>query len=78
MEQNGIVVYPTQVEDYLFVEGLSGDAKITIYNSLGAKMLYKQSKNNKLYLSMSQWSVGEYIVQIEDGANVKSVKVIKK
>lgn len=78
VEQNGIVVYPTQVEDYLFVEGLSGDAKITIYNSLGAKMLYKQSKSNKLYLSMSQWSAGEYIVQIEDATNVKSVKVIKK
>ena len=78
VEQNGIVVYPTQVEDYLFVEGLNGDAKITIYNSLGAKMFYKQTKNDKLYLSMLQWSSGEYIVQIEEGAKVKSVKVVKR
>jgi hypothetical protein len=78
VEQNGIVVYPTQVEDYLFVEGLNGDAKITIYNSIGAKMFYKQTKNDKLYLSMLQWSAGEYIVQIEEGAKVKSVKVVKR
>jgi hypothetical protein len=78
VEQNGIVVYPTQVEDYLFVEGLNGDAKITIYNSLGAKMFYKQTKNDKLYLSMLQWSAGEYIVQIEEDAKVKSVKVVKR
>jgi hypothetical protein len=78
VEQNGIVVYPTQVEDYLFVEGLNGDAKITIYNSIGAKMFYKQTKNDKLYLSMLQWSAGEYIVQIEEDAKVKSVKVVKR
>lgn len=78
MEQMDIVVFPTHVENDIYIEGLSGESKVTIFNALGAKMMYKQTKSDKLHLSIAQWVAGEYIVQIENGADVRIVKVVKK
>ena len=76
-ENGNIVVYPTRVEDNLYIEGLNGDTKVTIFNSLGVKKMYKQTKTDKMQISLSQWPNGEYILQIEERESLKSLKIVK-
>lgn len=76
-EHGNIVVYPTRVEDNLYIEGLNGDTKVTIFNSLGVKKMYKQTKTDKMQISLSQWPNGEYILQIEERESLKSLKIVK-
>ncbi|MBR4971320.1 MAG: T9SS type A sorting domain-containing protein, partial [Paludibacteraceae bacterium] len=73
---NKIDVYPTFTDGDLFIEGLSGESKITLYNSKGKKMIVRKQKSDKAYFSLANFANGEYLLQIEMN-EVKTYKILK-
>ena len=77
-----VKVYPTFItnENILTIEPLntSNDADITIFDMNGQLIYHKTlSSNTPQMLGTSAWKRGLYIVKINNGKEIKAVKVIK-
>jgi len=76
-EATQIDVYPSFTDGDLFIEGLDGEAKITLYNSKGKRMIVRKQKGDKAYFSLANFANGEYLLQIEMKEKVKTCKILK-
>jgi hypothetical protein len=72
-----IDVYPSFTDGDLFIEGLDGETKITLYNSKGKRMIVRKQKGDKAYFSLANFANGEYLLQIEMKEKVKTCKILK-
>jgi hypothetical protein len=72
-----IDVYPSFTDGDLFIEGLDGETKITLYNSKGKRMIVRKQKGDKAYFSLANFANGEYLLQIEMKEQVKICKILK-
>ncbi|HEY3372019.1 MAG TPA: sugar-binding protein [Prolixibacteraceae bacterium] len=73
---NSIKVYPNPVgaDNQLTVSTGFGNAKVAIYNSLGQKMMEKESTGNVAKFNVYSLRKGIYIVKLSDGRTQKFVK----
>ena len=67
----GLKLYPNPVKDKLFIQGLSGPTKVSIYNLLGTLVLSKITFNE---INVENLQTGIYIIKIND----EKKEIIKK
>jgi tRNA A37 threonylcarbamoyltransferase TsaD len=69
-----VSIYPNPVVDKLFIQGLSGSTKVSIYNVLGKLVL---SKINSSEIHLDNLEGGIYIINIRDENRETVLKFIK-
>lgn len=75
-EENHIEVFPNPVKDILFIEGLTHEAKVSIYDSQGTMILNKQALDNGL--DISRFASGVYTLKIDYKSKVITRRFIKQ
>ena len=77
--------YPNPVENLvnIFIPGEETEVKITVYNIAGnivlnTKTYNVSSINRRILINLSNINTGIYILKIDKGINVESLKIIKK
>lgn len=71
-------VYPNPVHDNLTISFDKNISSVTIYNMVGQQVLTKAINANKTTLDVSSLSSGVYLVIVNSGSEIKTLKVIKK
>lgn len=69
-----IKIYPNPTTDYMIVEGVKTDEKISVYDMKGCLLLTHKATNESEHISIAQLSAGIYFVQIGERQTVKLVK----
>ncbi len=74
-----IQVYPNPVTDLLAIDltSTSGEVVIRIYEISGKLILSRKVSHSGIYFEKADWQPGMYSVEIIDGKNSKSFKIIK-
>ena len=72
---NQISLYPNPVSQILNIEGNNSELFIVIYNILGKKIMQSSIMNS---LDISLLNNGIYIVELSDGKNVTTKRLIKR
>lgn len=72
-----IQVYPNPVKNILNFGNLTGLTTIEIYNQLGQLVLTQEVNSSQATVDMANFANGIYLVNIQAGGSVKSVKIIK-
>ena len=70
--------YPNPVKDYLSLRNNSKIDNLEIYNLAGAKLMSQTINAVKADLNLKGLDAGIYILKINSGKEVKTVKIIKK
>lgn len=70
--------YPNPVKDYLYLRNNSKIDNLEIYNLAGAKLMSQTINAVKADLNLKGLDAGIYILKINSGKEVKTVKIIKK
>ena len=70
--------YPNPVKDYLSLRNNSEIDNVEIYNLAGAKLMSQTVNAVKADLNLKGLDTGIYILKINSGKEVKTVKIIKK
>ena len=74
IRNNLVNIYPNPVNDILNVLLNSANTKLTIYNSLGSKIVEKFAYENIVRIDVRNYAPGVYILKTGDGAVVKFIK----
>jgi hypothetical protein len=74
-----LAVYPNPVVDKvtLGVSDLSANAKVSVYNSQGVRVLTQAVSNSAQQIDLGTLPTGVYLLQVNDGSKVLSQRVIK-
>ncbi|MFA6884906.1 MAG: T9SS type A sorting domain-containing protein [Paludibacteraceae bacterium] len=75
---NRFRVYPTHTQGDLFVEGLEGDASLSIYSDEGRMVFYRKTTQSRLCLSLSSFRSGIYTLYITDVSGCRRVRVVRE
>lgn len=75
---SGLVVYPSLVENQLFIENNESITKIEVYNLLGQKVLENKIQKLKTSIQMSSITTGMLLVKIFTSKDSKTIKIVKK
>lgn len=69
-------VYPNPAENMIFIEGMQGNVKASIF-SLDGKQLMKQELGSERSINVSQVARGNYILQVQDeiGVNAQMITI---
>lgn len=70
-------VYPNPVTNTLYIDNITENATVEVYNQLGQLVIAKEA-DAQVTLDMSGLANGIYMVNIQSGNSSKTVKVIKK
>lgn len=75
-----VKLYPNPANDQLniWMEGASSKAEIRLYNIAGKLVMQQQSNNILTQLNISALPAGIYLVNVNNGGEVKAVKFIKQ
>ena len=74
---NKLKIFPTPANNYITIEGVAHHSDLKIYNLLGDVVLEQKVKHGeRIYLS-SLTQAGQYIVEIRNGDEVTTFKLIK-
>jgi len=77
-----VKVYPNPAQSMVNIECANGTGAgvriISIFNILGRKVFTGQMGKQKISVDISNFSKGMYILQVEDGTNRLSTKIIKE
>jgi len=76
INDNAILVYPNPANNYLFVNGLNENTKISIYDLNGKLVFNKQSTNNQI--NISSFQSGVYTMKIETVKGIITKKFVKQ
>ncbi|HAH25992.1 MAG TPA: hypothetical protein DCL77_19900 [Prolixibacteraceae bacterium] len=71
---NAINVYPNPVVNELNISLNAVNSKISIYNSLGQKLIEKVSTGSLAKVNVANLSKGVYFVKVNNGASLKFIK----
>lgn len=74
IRNNLVKIYPNPVTDILNVVLNSANIKLTIYNSLGSKIVEKFAYENIVRIDVRNYAPGVYILKTGDGSVVKFIK----
>lgn len=72
-----IELYPNPVKDFINLKSDKEIYSITIYNTIGQKILYKDVNSKTFNLDISNLSVGTYIIELNENGNLKTAKFSK-
>ncbi len=75
---NGFIYYPNPVNDRLNLQATEDISSITVYNSIGQRVLSKQPSALSTKLEMGNLASGVYIVQVKAGKLKENIKIFKK
>lgn len=64
--ENSIVIYPNPVKDYVYINGLSGNETVVIYDAMGRTVHQQKAGNASINIATDKLSEGMYKVQIVD------------
>ncbi|WP_162497570.1 T9SS type A sorting domain-containing protein [Aureibaculum marinum] len=79
LENIGFKYYPNPVVDgELTLQSSEEISSVNVYNSIGQRIMYKESLNLESKLNMSHLASGAYVVKVNIGDNVGVFKVIKQ
>jgi hypothetical protein len=74
---SSIKVYPNPVRDYLTVEGVAADTKMSIID-LNGRVLMQQKLNIGNSVSLQSLLRGQYILQFADSKGVNNFRITKE
>jgi hypothetical protein len=60
------------------VEGVDRKTEIKVYNLMGKLVMQQESGNTLTQLNISKLSAGFYLVNVNDGKEIRSAKFIKQ
>lgn len=78
VDNNDIKVYPNPVKDVLTISYEQEITRVSVYNLLGQEVITQSINANETSIDVSQLPVGAYLVKVNAGDTVKTVKVIKQ
>ncbi|WP_051197496.1 fibronectin type III domain-containing protein [Flavobacterium soli] len=70
--------YPNPVNDILNISFEHGISAVVVYNLLGQEVFSKPFNSNEVSINMSNLASGTYLVKVNAGDAVKTVKIIKQ
>lgn len=76
-EKNFPFTYPNPFSNTIHIEGIIGNAQITVYDVIGNILMNRNISNNESFNTQA-WSAGLYIYQIKMGNQIFSGKWVKK
>ncbi len=74
---NEISIYPNPASDFLFINGINGHCTIKLFNTIG-QLVYKTNQNLNSNLDISFLPTGAYMIQLKNGLDSFSSKIIKE
>jgi hypothetical protein len=74
---NSFRVYPNPVNDKLTVEW-NGKAEISMYNSLGQKIISEKDAVNNIEINTLHWQTGIYLLSVQHGNSIVFRKIVKQ
>ncbi|HLS29266.1 MAG TPA: T9SS type A sorting domain-containing protein, partial [Flavobacteriaceae bacterium] len=78
LEKSKLSIYPNPVKDQLYIENLTENVQIEIYDLSGKEMLIKELNKTNRQVNVSQLSTGVYFYGLsQNGKMVKTGKLIK-
>ncbi|MBO6516303.1 MAG: T9SS type A sorting domain-containing protein [Bacteroidia bacterium] len=80
LEKLGIHLYPSPVEDVLFVEwkhDVSSPTRVTIYTPRGENVAMFTSEENNFSIDLSNIAVGIYVIEVKNNGVVARQRIIK-
>ncbi len=79
-ENLSIKVYPNPTADFvnIAIPARAGNATISIYNTLGSKVMEASTNSNSTQIDISSLKNGVYFIKVESGGIKSSAKIIKK
>jgi hypothetical protein len=71
-----VSVYPNPVEDILYINGISNDSEIVLYNNMGQSIDYNRTNNS---IDCSMLSQGIYLLKLYlPNGSYKTIPVLKQ
>jgi hypothetical protein len=74
---SGAKVFPNPTAGELHISNLSEGSEIILYNQTGRKIISQESTSSFESIDLSSYSNGIYFVEVKDGSDVKTMKVVK-
>ena len=75
VDKTGLIIFPTVVEEKLFIRGVSANTTARIYNALGALMIEQKISSNEI--NLSALTNGIYFLKV-DGYETEAKRFIKR
>jgi hypothetical protein len=75
--QTGIRIYPNPVKDHVTVQCGAG-AQIVVHDVMGRVIYTARSKGSAHVVDMSRVGQGVYFVEVKEGAEVVTKKIVKE
>lgn len=77
-ENNSFKAYPNPVKNNLTIRYTENISSATVYNILGQELFVKNMNNTEGQIDMSNLAAGTYLVKVNSGKKVQTIKVIKE
>lgn len=74
---SNIAVYPNPVKDLLNINAADTIDSVTIFNLFGQNLYTKEINAAATTVDMAALATGTYIVNVQSGKNVKTIKIVK-
>src|SRR5699024_2512407 len=75
--KSNLTLYPNPVKDYLYIENLTENVQLTIYNLSGMKLLSQEINTSTENINVSHLSGGMYFYEIlQNGKALKTGKLV--
>ncbi len=75
---NEVSIYPNPTSSIVTIRVPSKRTQVTLYNILGEQILSSEVNDGKMYIDMSTYNQGTYIVQMVSGNNKTTRKLVKQ
>lgn len=75
---NKLTFYPNPVNDILNLSYAENISSVKVFNLLGQEVLSQKANETSVQLNLSELTSGTYIVKINAGDAIKTIKVLKK
>ncbi len=69
---------PAASQVYVWIEGIKEKAEIRIYNMLGKLLVQQRAANNMQVMDISKLPAGLYLLRVNEGTEMKTVKFVKE
>jgi hypothetical protein len=69
---------PAASQVYVWIEGIKEKAEIKIYNMLGKQLVQQRAANNMQVMDISKLPAGLYLLRVNEGTEMKTVKFVKE
>ena len=70
-----ITIYPNPVQDVLYIEAEETVTAVNVYNLLGS--IVAQSRGDVREINLSNLSAGVYMVRVEKGKEISTLRIVK-